>query len=557
MTAPFPPPGAVDTHIHILRPDRYPYPSPTATPPPVCTVASYRDLQRRLGLSRVVVVTPSNYATDNRCTLAALAEFGTDVARGVGVAAAGISDAELDDLDAGGVRGLRFNATRPGGTDLDDLPALAARVADRGWHVQLHCAPELLVAQCARLADLPSPLVIDHLGRIPARDFAASPAFDAACRLLDTGRAWIKIGGGYHVSQDGPPFYPDAERLAREFLIRYPDRCLWATDWPHTPSLRGDLPMPDDAVLLARVAGWGNTDTLTKLFVTNPERLYGFDAWIPDSPPTHRSESPPLPPERADSVAHRPSGPSSHAAPPLLVLGGQVPSRLPARPETKSDYAYRVLREQILDGTFASGATVPLREVAADYGMSTTPLREALRRLDAEGLVTLDNHKNARVAELRADEARDLLEMRRSLDPLAAGLAAERRSSEELRAIRAAAEHLAPLPVEATLEQLIAHRELHTAIYRASHNELLIATLDTLWDKADRYRMLALKEDRGDAARELKRQEHDRMVELIAARDASGVADLMLRHIDTSLAVTALDRLSMPSQSAGGDRVSA
>jgi DNA-binding GntR family transcriptional regulator len=210
---------------------------------------------------------------------------------------------------------------------------------------------------------------------------------------------------------------------------------------------------------------------------------------------------------------------------------------------TKGDYAYRLVRDQIITGELPSGAIVQQRELAARLGISTTPLREALRRLDGEGLIDLDAHRNARVTELRAEEARDLLELRRSLDPLAAALAAERRSTSDLREIYAALRDLAPLPVEATLEQLFTHRRFHRAIYRASHNELLIETLDGLWDKADRYRMLALQTDRGQEARDIKAREHEQLAQLIAAGDADSARAVMLAHIDTSLAVTAAQRL--------------
>ena len=147
--------------------------------------------------------------------------------------------------------------------------------------------------------------------------------------------------------------------------------------------------------------------------------------------------------------------------------------------------------------------------LARTMGISTTPLREALRRLKVEGLVHLDAHRDAHVADLSAEEARDILELRRSLDPLGAALAAERRTKADIAAIKAAMANLEPLPVNATVADLAAHRRFHAAIYRASQNDLLIKNLDELWDKADRYRLLALQTDRGDEAREQKRLEHE------------------------------------------------
>src|SRR3954471_9174040 len=95
---------------------------------------------------------------------------------------------------------------------------------------------------------------------------------------------------------------------------------------------------------------------------------------------------------------------------------------------TKSDLAYTRVRGLILSGELAPGAVLPQATLAQTIGISTTPLREALRRLKQEGLVELDAHRDARVRPLDATEARDLLELRRTLDPLAASLAAQRRT---------------------------------------------------------------------------------------------------------------------------------
>src|SRR5918998_1996205 len=102
---------------------------------------------------------------------------------------------------------------------------------------------------------------------------------------------------------------------------------------------------------------------------------------------------------------------------------------------TKSDLAYTRVRALILTGQLAPGAVLPQATLARTIGMSTTPLRDALRRLRQEGLVTLDAHRDARVAPLDATEARELVELRQSLDPLAASLAAKRPTDQELAAI--------------------------------------------------------------------------------------------------------------------------
>ncbi|GAA1002365.1 GntR family transcriptional regulator [Acrocarpospora pleiomorpha] len=220
---------------------------------------------------------------------------------------------------------------------------------------------------------------------------------------------------------------------------------------------------------------------------------------------------------------------------------------------TKADYAYVRVKELILSGELIPGSVIAQAQLARGIGISTTPLREALRRLKSEGLVELDAHRDARVAPLAAEEARDLLEMRRSLDPLAVALAAERRTKSDIAEIRATVEGLKPLPGNPAYEQLVAHRKFHAALYFASHNDLLIQVLDSLWDKADRYRRFALQVERSQEARDRKAAEHEALVEYVIAGDAESAAAVMREHIDTSLGAQAAWRLRkyQPDQGEG------
>lgn len=213
-------------------------------------------------------------------------------------------------------------------------------------------------------------------------------------------------------------------------------------------------------------------------------------------------------------------------------------------PATKGERAYAIVRAKILSGEFEPGAPINQATLARTIGISTTPLREALRRLKAEGLLELDAHRDARVTPLTAEEARDLLEVRRSLDPLAASLAAQRRTRADIEQVRAAAAVLRPLSGNPDNAQLAAHRRFHAAIYHASHNDLLITTLDGLWDRADRYRRFALDVDPAPEARRRRAHEHDELVRCVVAGDGDAAAELMREHVDTSLGVQALRRLS-------------
>jgi DNA-binding GntR family transcriptional regulator len=213
---------------------------------------------------------------------------------------------------------------------------------------------------------------------------------------------------------------------------------------------------------------------------------------------------------------------------------------------TKSELAYTRVRGLILSGELAPGAVLPQASLARTIGISTTPLREALRRLKQEGLVELDAHKDARVRPLDATEARDLLELRRSLDPLAASLAAERRTDADLDAVRAALDGLEALDTSPSLAQLESHHRFHAAIHRASHNALLIDVLDGLWVKTDRYRRHGLEAGRTEEERHARATEHRLLFEAVRDGAAETAAELMHRHVETSLGARSADRLAGP-----------
>ncbi len=214
---------------------------------------------------------------------------------------------------------------------------------------------------------------------------------------------------------------------------------------------------------------------------------------------------------------------------------------------TKSDFAYRRVRELILSGELEPGVALNQAVLARRIGISTTPLREALRRLEQQGLVELDAHRDARVTALSAEEARDLLEVRRALDPLAASLAGQRRTAADIAAMRDALDGLRALPNDPTVAELIAHRRFHTAVFRASHNTRLVEMLDGLWDTADRYRRHGLQVERSAEERRTTAREHELLVEAIVDGDGETAADVMRAHIRTSLGAVSAGRLAEPA----------
>ncbi|SFN14372.1 D-galactarolactone isomerase [Variovorax sp. OV329] len=263
---------ACDCHVHVYSPGFALAPTATFQPPPA-PASAYREVQRKLGFSRVVVVQPTGYGFDNACTLAAIAELG-EGARGVAVVPPEVSDSELDRLHAGGIRGVRFMMLPAGVLPWSALEPLAQRLAPRGWHADIQFDGRDFAQHEARLLALPCRLVIDHIGKFLAPVTLDSAPFQSLCRVLDGGKAWIKLSAPYETSRTGPPAYADVEPIARELARRFPQRCLWASNWPH-PNVK---PVPDEQALL----DWslalmdGDEARVKAMLADNPAGLYGF-----------------------------------------------------------------------------------------------------------------------------------------------------------------------------------------------------------------------------------------------------------------------------------------
>lgn len=267
-----PPPGAVDCHMHIYD-DRFPSAPGTTLRPPNASIEQYRKVQARLGMQRNVVVTPSTYGTDNRCTLDALKRLGPN-ARGVAVVDTSVTQAQLAEMHAAGVRAIRFNLSYPGATTVDMLAPLASRIGALGWHIELVVQGAKLPALESHLLALPCPLVIDHIAHVPQPGGMQSDAMRTAQRLVDKGNTWITLSGPYVDSKAGAPAYADVEPVAKAFIDMAPERMLWGTDWPH-PTEKAHK--PDDATLVDTFATWiDRADWQQMIFVTNPVKLYGF-----------------------------------------------------------------------------------------------------------------------------------------------------------------------------------------------------------------------------------------------------------------------------------------
>jgi predicted TIM-barrel fold metal-dependent hydrolase len=269
------PPDAADCHMHIYNPTWFPMAPSTRVPPADAAVSDYRALQRRIGTSRVVVVTPRNYGTDNRVTLDAIWQLGSD-ARGVAVLHPSVSDAELKNLHDGGIRGIRFSLSDPSSAvvTIDMAEPLAKRVAELGWHLQFNIQGPQIVQWADLLRRLPAPLVFDHMGFPTLPAGTSHPSHVIVRDLVERGRAWVKLSGAYANSRMGPP-YLEAATIARSFVQAAPERLVWGSDWPH-PSEPPDR-KPNDALLFDLVSQWApDAAARHRILVENPAALYGF-----------------------------------------------------------------------------------------------------------------------------------------------------------------------------------------------------------------------------------------------------------------------------------------
>jgi len=265
------PAGACDCHLHIYE-DSYPL-APTATfKPPHAPVSAYRKVQQALGLTRAIIVQPTGYGYDNGLLLSALRELG-DNARGVAVIAEqDQTEEQLNAMHAAGVRGIRFMMLG-GLLPWEALPATAERIAPLGWHINLQLDGRHLPLHAPMLRRLPCPLVIDHTAKFLEPVEPSHPSFECLLTLLEEGNTWIKLSAPYETSKHGPPHYEDVSRLASQLAQQFPDRCLWASNWPH-PNTN---PVPEDAAMLALLQRWAVDEGVRrKILVDNPARVYGF-----------------------------------------------------------------------------------------------------------------------------------------------------------------------------------------------------------------------------------------------------------------------------------------
>ena len=268
------PPGACDCHMHIFD-SRYPY-APGAQPIPPALPGQYRAVQKRLGTARTVVIAPSSYGLDNRCTLQGLADLGPH-SRAIVCLAPTVRDEELAELHAMGVRGVRLNLARGNSTPIEDLDPIARRIAPLGWHIQVMLTPAQLAAYADKLNALQVRLVIDHLARIPQDGGISSPAYPILRKLLDGGNTWVKLSLASSARLIGTPQEDVLHAMGRALVAAAPTRLVWGSDWPHVLSTLDGTPQPGDEHMLAILLDWASSDRQRRgILCETPAMLYDF-----------------------------------------------------------------------------------------------------------------------------------------------------------------------------------------------------------------------------------------------------------------------------------------
>lgn len=273
------PPGACDSHVHVFGPTaRFPYaPGRRATPLEAPKETLFA-LHRGMGIERCVIVQSITHGTDNRVVEDAIAA-GQGRYLGIALVETDVPDVELERLAQAGFRGVRFNFMRHIATTagVDAVLALTPRLAAVGMHLQVHFESELVHELSAPLQRSQVPVVIDHMGRVDATRGADAPDFQALVKLLENPRLHVKVSGIDRIDAHAPQGerYVHGEALARILVERFPERCVWGTDWPHPNHTH----IPDDGALvdaLSRIAP--DAKHLEQLLVHNPQALYRFPA---------------------------------------------------------------------------------------------------------------------------------------------------------------------------------------------------------------------------------------------------------------------------------------
>lgn len=193
------------------------------------------------------------------------------------------------------------------------------------------------------------------------------------------------------------------------------------------------------------------------------------------------------------------------------------------------DVVFKTLRQAILMGELVPGQRLMEIQLANQLGVSRTPIREAMRKLELEGLVVMVPRKGAQVAKINQKGLNDVLEVRCALEELAVELACERITEEELKELRAALDRFkAAVPGKDLVDLAQKDVELHDVIYAATKNERLMVILNNLREQIYRYRVEYLKDY---ASHQGLQEEHEALYEALRTHNTTAAKETIKSHI--------------------------
>ena len=272
------PAGSIDTHVHVFD-QRYTLSPARGYTPPDSTLNDLLHLHKTLGLDRVVFTQPSIYGTDNSAIIDGMNALNTDRpnrARAVVAVTMDITDQELEEFDALGVRGIRLNTDNKGGMpiELNQISILADRIVDLGWHLEFLFPGKDIVDLIPTFTSLAVPISIGHFAYQPATVGIDTRGFQALLDLMRGGNTWIKISGANRVSETDLPPYDDVKPMAHALIEAAPDKIMWGTDWPHPNKYEVN---PNDGDLVNAFGDWVAEGSLRQsIMVDTPAAFYRF-----------------------------------------------------------------------------------------------------------------------------------------------------------------------------------------------------------------------------------------------------------------------------------------
>jgi predicted TIM-barrel fold metal-dependent hydrolase len=283
------PPGSWDTHFHVVGPPHtFPYEPKRWHTPPAAPIEHYLAIAEVLGLERGCTVQTSAHGLDTAITLDAIRKSQGRLC-GVIRADTRLEDADIRELHAAGVRGMRLELRRAGGApgagvdprkqdgayEGERLDQIVTRAARASWVIALHIDPTTLVESAEMIRRMPTQTIIENFASMDARAGLNQPALRTLIELAQEPHVWLKTASADRMLMRGAS-YAEVKALAQAVYRASPHRTIWGTDWPHPGRFKPNQ-MPNDGNLVDMFFDFVPDETARhRILVDNPKRLFDF-----------------------------------------------------------------------------------------------------------------------------------------------------------------------------------------------------------------------------------------------------------------------------------------